>query len=90
MTDAHLDALIDEEPTTFAVFAHCASGYTELVNIEDTLDAAKRRASRELVDSPVTPCGTGGVRWCEIFGPGIPESIGVERNSLGGVVEVTP
>lgn len=66
-------------PKEWIVKAHCANGFTELVGIYKSLDAARTSARGELRKSPLTECGTGGVRWCEIFGPEIEESIGVER-----------
>jgi hypothetical protein len=71
---------------TFVVRSHCASGYVELETIVDTLDEAKAAGRKALERSPVTPCGTGGVRWVEIDGPGIEESIGIERHD-GRLVE---
>lgn len=72
-------AQIEAEPTTFAVFGHCASGYRELWDVVDTIEQARKLARRTMVKHPVTPCGTGGVVWVEVFGPGIEESLGFER-----------
>jgi hypothetical protein len=66
------------------VYGHCASGFSEVWDVSETLDEAKSVARKALKDYPVTPCGTGGVEWCEIFGPGIEESIGIERDKLSG------
>ncbi len=76
-----------DEPTTFAVRSHCASGWVELEDVVDTLDEAKAKGRAALKRSPVTPCGTGRIRWIEIDGPGIEESIGLERTPDGGVIE---
>lgn len=86
-TQALLDEVWPEEPETFVVFSHCASGYRELEYVETTKEKAIARGRQVLRRSPVTACGTGGVRWCEVFGPGIEESIGVERS--GDLIVVT-
>lgn len=61
------------------VKAHCASGWTELVGVYESRSEASKAARREVKQFPVTECGTGGVKWAELFGPDIEESIGFER-----------
>jgi hypothetical protein len=74
-------------PMLWDVKAHCASGYTELWGVYESLDEARATAREVLASHPVTECGTGGVRWCEVFGPGIEESLGFERQD-GRIIEV--
>ena len=71
---------------TFTVYGHCASGYTELWDVVATKDEAEKLGRQILDEYPVVLQDNGrvdrdggGVVWVEIFGPGIEESLGIER-----------
>jgi hypothetical protein len=66
---------------SFIVYAHCEE-ITEVWGVYTT----KKRAievGHEAMQSHVSK--GGGVRWVEVFGPGIEESIGIEMNADGKV-----
>jgi hypothetical protein len=58
---------------SYAIYGHCASGFTELWDVKTTLPAAKKLGVKVLKDNPVTECGTGGVTWVEIIGTDVPQ-----------------
>lgn len=71
---------------TFVVTAHYPGGGSEPWDVVDTKEKALACARTGLSKYPVTECGTGGVKWMEITGTGIAESIGVERTADGSPI----
>ena len=80
--------MTERDDYAFVIYAHCASGYRETWDFQPTEERAVASAKKALKDSPITDCGTGGIRWCEIFGPeddtGNFVLLGVERDGRGG------
>lgn len=74
-----------EEADGFIVYAHGFNGdytFTEPWEFSGTLDAARRSALAAMEVERfrnVLADGTPTIRWMEIFGPGIEESLGLEE-----------
>lgn len=70
----------------FIVYAHGHNGdytFTEPWDYADTLDAARASAVEAMTAGRLQnllPDGTPTIRWMEIFGPGIEESLGLEEH----------